>query len=102
MKADGRSLDDKRIEQPDKNDLPDLVAKWQQRDSNSENDRTAKHFFVPVAEIREKAYDLTLNRYQETVHIEATYEPPKVILSKLKELETGILSDIEELEAMLP
>ena len=102
VKADGRSLDDKRIEQPDKNDLPDLVAKWKQRDSNSENDRTAKHFFVPVAEIREKAYDLTLNRYQETVHIEATYEPPKVILSKLKELETGILSDIEELEAMLP
>jgi type I restriction enzyme M protein len=102
VKADGRSLDDKRTPQPDKNDLPDLVAQWKQRDVSAPSDRTAKHFFVPVEEIRSQNYDLSLNRYQQTIHTEVTYDPPKVILSKIKELESGILANIEELEAMLP
>jgi type I restriction enzyme M protein len=102
VKADGFSLDDKRTPQPDKNDLPDLVAQWKQRDASAPSDRTAKHFFVPVEEIRNQNYDLSLNRYQQTIHTEVTYDPPKVILSKIKELESGILADIEELEAMLP
>jgi len=102
VKADGRSLDDKRTAQPNKNDLPDLVAQWKQRDASAPSDRSAKHFFVPVEEIRDQNYDLSLNRYQQTIHTEVTYDPPKVILSKIKELESGILADIEELEAMLP
>jgi type I restriction enzyme M protein len=102
VKADGFSLDDKRTPQPDKNDLPDLVAQWKNRDASAPGDRTAKHFFVSVEEIRGQNYDLSLNRYQQTIHTEVTYEPPKVILAKIKELESGILADIEELEAMLP
>ena len=101
VQGDGFSLDDKRTAQPDKDDLPDLVAQWKKRDAEAVNDRTAKHFFVPVCEIKEKNFDLSLNRYKETVHTEAAYEPPKVILAKLKELEHSIIADLNELERML-
>ena len=36
MQADGYSLDDKRTPQPDKSDLPDILARWQKRDAESE------------------------------------------------------------------
>ncbi len=72
VQADGFSLDDKRTAQPDKNDLPDLVKAWNARPSDlsaealAKEDRTAKHFFVPVDDIRKNKYDLSLNRYKET------------------------------------
>src|SRR5690606_32420462 len=42
--ADGFSLDDKRTPQPGKNDLPDMVARWNQRNPKKESDRTEKYF----------------------------------------------------------
>lgn len=101
VQGDGFSLDDKRTPQPDKNDLPDLVARWKVRDAKQESDRTAKHFFIPVADIRANKYDLSLNRYKESKYQEATYDPPMTILSRMRELEQEILEDIDELEAML-
>jgi type I restriction enzyme M protein len=101
VQGDGFSLDDKRNAQPDKDDLPDLVTQWKKRDAEAANDRTSKHFFVPVCEIKEKNFDLSLNRYKETVHTEAEYEPPTVILAKLKELENSIIADLNELEGLL-
>ena len=51
VQADGFSLDDKR--QPvEANDLPDLLKQWKVRNPKKLTDRTAKAFFVPVAEIR--------------------------------------------------
>ena len=101
VQADGFSLDDKRTPQPDKNDLPELVAKWKERDPKQESDRTGKHFFVPVGDIRANKYDLSLNRYKETKHVEVKYDPPKEILGRMRELEEEILADIDELEGML-
>lgn len=43
-------------------------------------------------------YDLSINRYKETVHQEEQYEPPKVILKSLIALEDEIQ---QELEGML-
>ena len=101
VQGDGYSLDDKRQEQPDKNDLPDMVARWIQRNPKKESDRTEKHFFVPVADIRTNKYDLSLNRYKETKYEEATYDSPLVILGRMRDLEKDILKDIDELEGML-
>jgi type I restriction enzyme M protein len=101
VQTDGFSLDDKRTSQPDKNDLPDLVAQWKARDPKKPSDRTARHFFVPVSEIQGNNYDLSLNRYKETNHVEAVYAKPNVILGKLRDLEMTILADIEELEGMV-
>ncbi|MCF7732432.1 MAG: hypothetical protein K9N23_12120 [Akkermansiaceae bacterium] len=78
------SLDDKRTPQPDKNDLPDLIKQWKARNPKKKSDRSAKHFFVPVADIRENKYDLSLNRYKVTEHEESTYEPPKTLLKRME------------------
>ncbi|NES86985.1 MAG: N-6 DNA methylase, partial [Moorea sp. SIO2B7] len=100
MKADGLSLDDKR--QPvEENDIPDLLEKWKQRDSTQESDRKAKAFFVPKDEIKENGYDLSINRYKEIEYEEVEYEPPKVILEKLRTLEDEIRADLDALEEML-
>jgi len=106
VQADGFSLDDKRTPQPEKNDLPDMVRQWKAwkkrgNRKKKQNDRTAKHFFVPAEEIRQNKYDLSLNRYKETVYEETTYDPPKKILARMRRLENQILKDIDELEGML-
>ena len=64
-------------------------------------DRTQKAFIVPKAEIAAQKYDLSINRYKEVIYQEESYEAPKIILGKLKTLETDILADLVELEKML-
>jgi len=100
MEADGYSLDDKR-DKIDNNDIPDILDQWKERDSTEESDRKAKCFFVPVEEIVENKYDLSINRYKEIVYEEVEYDSPLVILGQLRELEDEIRKDLDELEAML-
>lgn len=100
VQADGFSLDDKR-EQVDENDLTDCLDRWRTRDPKRDNNRTKKAFFVPAEEIRKSNYDLSLNRYKEMVYEEEDYEPPKVILEKMKSLNVEISNDLVELEGML-
>lgn len=100
MAADGYSLDDKRNPVTE-NDIPDVVAKWQTRDSAKDTDRTAKAFFVPAKEIRDQGYDLSINRYKEGVHEEVAFEDPKVILQRLIGLECEIMDDLKALRGML-
>jgi len=120
VQADGLSLDDKRqpllpeeklgvapaepltAEEHAKNNLPDVLARWANCDTTErERPRTSQSFCVPRAEIAEKKYDLSLNRYKEVVHEEVSYEPPQKILADLKALEAEILQGLEELEGML-
>jgi type I restriction enzyme M protein len=101
VEADGYSLDDKRTPQPDRTDLPDVLERWRKRDAKRDTDRTAKAFFVPAAEIRGKVYDLSINKYKETVHKEVEYDPPKAILARLRKLEKEIAEGLDDLEAML-
>lgn len=100
VQADGRSLDDKRNLIPD-NDLPMLLECWQKRDPQKDTDRTSKAFFVPVGEIRNQKYDLSLNRYKEQVHMAEEYDPPLVILDSIEKLEEEIMADVRELRGML-
>lgn len=101
VQADGFSLDDKREPQPDKNDLPDMLERWQKRDPKKDTDRTKKHFFVNAEEIRENKYDLSINRYKEVVYEDEEYDPPKEILEQMLDLEKEIMADMEELRGML-
>ena len=100
VQADGFSLDDKR-EKIEQNDLPDLIERWKVKDPKEDTDRTSKAFFVPAKEIRENKYDLSINRYKEIVYEKEVYDPPKVILPRMKKLQVEIMKDIEELERML-
>jgi type I restriction enzyme M protein len=101
MQADGFSLDDKRTPQPDKSDLADILARWQQRDAESDRARTDQSFLVPKAEIADNDYDLSINRYKEVEYEEVEYDPPKVILERLAALEAEIAKEREELEGLL-
>ena len=100
VQADGLSLDDKRVDVPE-NDLPGALERWRKKNAKKDTDRTAKHFMVPVKEIEDKGYDLSINRYKEVKHEEVTYEPPKKIIAKLRKLEAEIAKGLDELEGML-
>ncbi|WP_407951123.1 N-6 DNA methylase, partial [Parvibaculum sp.] len=100
VQADGLSLDDKR-EPVDANDIPDCLTRWKTRDPRKDTDRTAKAFFVPAPEIREAGYDLSLGRYKEVVYEEEEYDPPQVILERMKALNDEIGADLAELAEML-
>ncbi len=101
MQADGYSLDDKRTPQPDKSDLSDILARWQKRKAEKKRARTDQSFLVPKAEIVDNDYDLSINRYKEVEYEAVEYDPPKVILERLRELEKEIAKGREALEGML-
>ncbi|MCC1498001.1 type I restriction-modification system subunit M [Alcanivorax sp. 1008] len=114
MLDDGFSLDDKRdplykdeAGRPVSfaGDLPKVLAAWKARDKRAadgdENDRSAASFWVGKKELASNKYDLSLSRYKEVKYEEEEYDPPKVILTRLKGLEKEIMADIDELEKML-
>ena len=104
--ADGWSLDDKRTPllpeeklgaipktplseaEHAKNNLPDILTRWRQRDAaERERFRTAQSFSVLKVDIGAEGYDLSLNRYKEVVHVEIDHRPPKEILANLAKIE---------------
>lgn len=100
VEADGFSLDDKR-DPVSQSDLPNALACWRRRSAKNGTDRGAKHFIVPVKEIEDNDFDLSINRYKEAKHEEATYDPPQQMLAKLRMLEAEIAKDLSDLEEML-
>ncbi len=113
VENDGYSLDDKRTPVKE-TDLPDLLKKWRQWHQQTEEtrnsepgttnpfaDRSENCFTVPKKEIATNKYDLSFNRYAEVKYEEIDYDPPKVILKRLRKLEDEISQDIAELEGML-
>ena len=93
MQADGYSLDDKRSKQEGYGDLQDIVAKYLARNPETDTDRTAKCFAVPLADIEAEGYDLSLSRYKEDVFEAVEYELPTVILERLLKEEVGEVED---------
>ena len=89
VQADGFSLDDKRDEIDD-NDLLDLPAIWNERRNSDLTDRTKRAFFVPLKDIQSNKYDLSLNRYKETVYEEEEFDPPRDILNSMIDMEKEI------------
>ena len=100
MKADGLSLDDKRQPISD-NDIPDIIQRFHQLDNEAERKRTDQSFFVPVDEIKDNDYDLSINKYKEIEYEKVEYEPTEVILKKINELEKEIQAGLAELEELL-
>jgi len=120
VESDGWSLDDKRTpllpeeklgpvpltalseSEQAKNNLPDVLARWAQR-NGTERERpcTAQSFCVPKADIAAQGYDLSLNRYKEIVHEAIEHRAPKKILADLAKLEEEIQHGMNELEGML-
>ena len=100
MKADGLSLDDKRQPISD-NDIPDIIQRFHQLENEAERKRTDQSFFVPVDEIKDNDYDLSINKYKEIEYEKVEYEPTEVILKKINDLEKEIQAGLAELEELL-
>jgi type I restriction enzyme M protein len=93
-------LDDKR-NPIETNDIPDIVARFQHLQTEIKRSRTDKSFMVPVKEIRDNKYDLSINRYKEVVYEEKTYEKPSVIIDQIETLDRERAALLEQLKAML-
>ncbi len=100
MKADGLSLDDKRTEVKE-NDIPDIIARFQNLDAEADRKRTEQSFFVPKEEIAANGYDLSINKYKETEYVPVEYPSTTEILADLHELEMEITKGLAELEKMM-
>ena len=83
------------------NNIPDILARWRERQGESTRPRTAQSFLVPKSEIAANDYDLSINRYKEVVYDEIIHDSPQVILQSLNELEIEIQNDLRELEMLL-
>ncbi len=100
MRSDGFSLDDKRNPTA-QNDIPDIIARYRNLELENDRARTDQSFFVPKIEIAAQDYDLSINRYKQTVHEVVQYDPPHKILDELETLELEIQTGLKELRAML-
>ena len=100
MKADGFSLDDKR-QTVEANDIPDIISRYENLPAEENRQRTEQSFMVPVEEIRDNGYDLSINKYKEIVYEKVEYEPTSVILGKINALEAEIQQELAELQEML-
>ena len=100
MKADGFSLDDKRSPIND-NDIPDVVNRFLHLDNEQSRTRKEQSFFVPVEEIRQNDYDLSINKYKEVERERVEYEPVKDILARLEQTEKKYAKGYGELKGML-
>ena len=120
LRADGYSLDDKRTplldesklgalageslteDEHGKNNLPDALARWNERDrSELERSPTEQSFCVPKVDIAASDYDLSINRYKEIVYDEVDHAPPSEILEELSDLEREIMAGIDDLRVTL-
>jgi type I restriction enzyme M protein len=118
--SDGWSLDDKRTPllsedklgpvptipltavEHAKNNLPDVLSRWQARDGTErKRPRTAQSFRVPKADLVAQGYDLSINRYKEVVHEEVPHRPPQDILADLAKLEAEIQHGLKEVERLV-
>ena len=100
MQADGYSLDDKR-NPIEANDIADIITRFQNIDQENTRERTDKSFLVPVSEIRDNKYDLSINRYKEVVYEEKVYEKPAVIIEQIEALDQERADLLKQLKEML-
>lgn len=97
MKADGFSLDDKRNPIAD-NDIPDIVLRFHNLEAEENRTRKDTSFFVPVDEIRDKDYDLSINKYKEIEREKVEYESSEVIWEQITTLEDEIVNVINDFQ----
>ena len=96
MKNDGFTLDDRRSAIAD-NDIPEIVARWHNLDAEESRTRKEQSFLVPVEEIRDKDYDLSINKYKEVEKVKVEYEEPSVVIDRILKLTEQVYDAVNEL-----
>ena len=83
LTADGYTLDDKRTP-IEASDIPDLLAKWPNRDEGPNSYR------VPIEKIRENDWNLAAGRYKPVTTKAVNHDNPKEIIVEVLALENSI------------
>ena len=100
MKADGFSLDDKRASVKE-NDIPDIIERFHNLNSEEDRKRTDQSFFVPKEEITKNGYDLSINKYKEIEYDPVEYPPTSEILADIEKLDQEVAENLAELKKLL-
>lgn len=84
-----------------KNNIPDILSRWQNRKAEADRSRTDQSFLVPKAELAGNDYDLSINRYKEVVYEEVEYEKPRVIIESIEKLDSERGQILNQLKKLL-
>jgi len=101
MQADGYTLDDKRAEDEKHNDIPDITQRYKNLSAEENRKRTDQSFLVPVQEIRDKGYDLSINKYKKSKYTQIEYEPVEKMLDDVDTLEEQFAEELSDLRSLL-
>ena len=89
-------------EQLEKNNLPDLVARFRKRNSSErERKRTEQSFTVSIEDIRDTGYELSMNRYKEIVFEDEETRDPQEILDDITALDGEIAEALAKVRDLL-
>lgn len=100
MQADGLSLDDKRTPVRE-NDIPDIIERFRNRDKEADRSRTDKSFIVPVKEIIDNDYDLSINKYKKVEYVPVEYPSTDEIMKQIMVLDAEATKQLIELQKLL-
>ena len=100
MTNDGFTLDAKRSP-IDGSDIPDIISRFKNLSGEINRSRKDKSFMVPVAEIRNNDYDLTINKYREIEREAKVYRPTSEILADIEKLNSDLSESLEELKKLM-
>lgn len=97
LESDGFSLDDKRTFIDGIGDINDILERFRNKDKDKSTDRKKKHFLVPIKEIEEKEYDLSISKYRKMEYEEVKYESPEKLKEEILELEEDIIKRLKDI-----
>ena len=100
MLNDGKTLDVKRSDIEGSN-IPDIIERFHNLDKEENRTRKDQSFFVPVQEIIDNDYDLTINKYKEVEKEVKVYRSTKDILADIEQTQKEMFEAFEELKKML-
>ena len=96
MEADGYSLDQKR-DKIEADDIPDIVARWNNLEAENERTPYDKSFFITKQEIVDNDYVLSFNKYHKKEVVKREYRPTADIIKSIRDLETEFNAVMDEI-----
>ena len=100
MLNDGKTLDVKRSPIEGSN-IPDIIERFHNLENEKDRTRKDQSFFVPVSEIRDNDYDLTINKYKEVEKEVKVYRPVSEIMADIETTQNEMIEAFAELKRML-
>lgn len=100
MQADGFSLDDKR-EEIEENDIPDIIKRFSNLESENDRSRKEKSFMVPKEEIVKNGYSLRMKEYKEIEYQKIEYPSSEELLNEVDSLKDELVASLQELRGLL-